>query len=194
MDWRSWEFQSINWQLRKSISDELCLLCKIRICLSPSLLRNNSASEKALPTCRPLVCKIDINESILFRYKVIFMKKGEKSQSLCFAASQQIIRFVTICIKSHGSLFVVLSFHDFWCRYRASSFRIWKKCEVGWPLFSCLWSENNIVQLLTPGQQCQVLSFLLLSVYNRYRFLLDCNEFLVEMPKWSKHTSLVFAS
>ena len=45
-------------------------------------------------------------------------------------------------------------------------------------LFNC-WS--------TLGQQCQVLSFLLLSICNWHLFLLDCNEFLVETPKWNPH-------
>ena len=69
-------------------------------------VRINYVSDKAIPACRLLVCKIDKNESVLFRYKVIYMKKGEKKATLyiCHLVNRS---FVSL-FKSHGSLFAVL--------------------------------------------------------------------------------------
>ena len=151
-------------------------------------VRINYVSDKAIPASRLLVCKIDKNESVLFRYKVIYMKKGEKkSHSLYLPLGQQIIRFViqvpwlTVCCAFSSMIFgagtgLIPGISDM------KKVRLWLTT-----FFSCLWSENDIVQLLTLGQQCQVLSFLLLSICNWHLFLLDCNEFLVETPKWNPH-------
>ena len=186
MDWKSWEFQSIKLTATQIDIGWQTLLCKIRICFSPSLLRINYGSDKAIPACRLLVCKIDKNESVLFRYKVIYMKKGEKKPLSIFATWSTDHSFRYSSPMAHCLL--CFFFHDLWCRYRINSFRTWKSTNLADHFFfSCLWSENDIVQLLTLGQQCQVLSFLLLSICNWHLFLLDCNEFLVETPKWNPH-------